>query len=317
MLQYNLELRLNRLRRQGDLLFPTTKLDYGVHDNKGQYPPIPKDQEVKMGKGGKCENGLPIVYRVLCAAHHVPSIPVAIYHPRKSALARFSLQRERILRTAFFAVLKTGVRIAVLVALVNAVIHGGGRAVERHYAGEGTDCLNITACGHGLDPSLEFEVVTTTSALGRAQTICTNEGTAEAVLLKKDLAKLSKSVKERKTVLLQELSRKEALSSADEHWLAQEGKLIDEERIVETLDNASGYEREIARINNRRQFPCSEAKVPEKERKKPVIVDKKVKKFSTGKKQNASLKICVEALDVFHGLGQKHQGKTAGIMKDR
>jgi hypothetical protein len=41
------------------------------------------------------------------------------------------------------------------------------------------------------------------------------------------------------------------LSESDEEWLDGEGNLIDEERVLELLENASNYERGLERLNSK------------------------------------------------------------------
>ncbi|KAG6894045.1 hypothetical protein C0992_007700, partial [Termitomyces sp. T32_za158] len=43
---------------------------------------------------------------------------------------------------------------------------------------------------------------------------------------------------------------KEDISASDEEWLDKEGNLIDEERVVELLDEASDYERGLEQLDS-------------------------------------------------------------------
>ncbi|KAF8905996.1 hypothetical protein CPB84DRAFT_1770763 [Gymnopilus junonius] len=69
-------------------------------------------------------------------------------------------------------------------------------------------------------------------------------------VLKRGLAKFSKSIKDRKDALTTKLQRKETISSADEHWLDQEANTIDEQCIIDKLDEASDYERGLAKLDD-------------------------------------------------------------------
>ena len=68
-------------------------------------------------------------------------------------------------------------------------------------------------------------------------------------ILKKGLAKFSKKNKERRDDLNAKLSRKEAISSADEQWLDNEANISDEQRVLDELEAASDYERGLARLD--------------------------------------------------------------------
>lgn len=68
-------------------------------------------------------------------------------------------------------------------------------------------------------------------------------------ILKKGLSIFSKHTKERKDKLNGKLSRKETISSADEQWLDHEANTIDEQRIIDELEAASDYERELEQLD--------------------------------------------------------------------
>jgi predicted lipase len=61
-------------------------------------------------------------------------------------------------------------------------------------------------------------------------------------ILKKGFAKLTQTITKKRDDLNIKLSRQEDISSADEHWLDNEGNTIDEQRILEKLESASDYE---------------------------------------------------------------------------
>ncbi|KAI9440580.1 hypothetical protein H4582DRAFT_1788482, partial [Lactarius indigo] len=118
------------------------------------------------------------------------------------------------------------------------------------------------------------------------------------------------------------LKRSETLSSADEKWLDNEANIIDEQRVLEQLELASDYEREVARLDNKgkaiveklrewagellvkmvgRKRKQKENKVP---KEKPVPAQA-APVFT--KKENATLAQRIEILDWYH----KHkQGQT-------
>jgi len=60
--------------------------------------------------------------------------------------------------------------------------------------------------------------------------------------LKKGLKKLQNQTSARKASLEATLKANQAISQADEEWLDYDGNLVDEERLVHELDNASDYE---------------------------------------------------------------------------
>ena len=62
-------------------------------------------------------------------------------------------------------------------------------------------------------------------------------------ILKRGLAKFSKTIKDRKEDLNAKLQRKESISSADEHWLDHEANTVDEQCVIENLEAASDYEQ--------------------------------------------------------------------------
>jgi hypothetical protein len=64
-------------------------------------------------------------------------------------------------------------------------------------------------------------------------------------VLKKGLSNVTQSLKVRKDELNAKLARKGSISSSDEHWLDHEGNIVDEQRVIETLEAASDYERAI------------------------------------------------------------------------
>ena len=69
-------------------------------------------------------------------------------------------------------------------------------------------------------------------------------------ILKKGFAKLTQTITKKRDDLNIKLSRQEDISSADEHWLDNEGNTIDEQRILEKLESASDYETEVAQLDD-------------------------------------------------------------------
>ena len=68
-------------------------------------------------------------------------------------------------------------------------------------------------------------------------------------ILKKGLQVLKKSISVKETKLETQLAKKKSISSSDEHWLDTEANLVDEDRIMESLENASDYERGFNRLD--------------------------------------------------------------------
>ena len=67
--------------------------------------------------------------------------------------------------------------------------------------------------------------------------------------LKKGLAEFSKKIKARKDKLTDKLAKNEKISDEDEHWLDHEANMVDEQRVLDTLEAASDYEREVGRLD--------------------------------------------------------------------
>lgn len=70
-------------------------------------------------------------------------------------------------------------------------------------------------------------------------------------VLKKGLKKLQKQVEGRTKKLRDLLKDGKKISDADEHWLDNAANLIDEERLVDRLDQASDYERGLLRLDTK------------------------------------------------------------------
>jgi predicted RNase H-like nuclease (RuvC/YqgF family) len=68
-------------------------------------------------------------------------------------------------------------------------------------------------------------------------------------VLKKGLSKITQNFKGRKDELKAKLARKESISSSDERWLDHEGNTVDEQRVIDTLEAASDYERGLERLD--------------------------------------------------------------------
>ncbi|KIK78413.1 hypothetical protein PAXRUDRAFT_164099 [Paxillus rubicundulus Ve08.2h10] len=62
-------------------------------------------------------------------------------------------------------------------------------------------------------------------------------------MLKEGLTKLHNQIRDHKTKLEIELKAGWLISEADQDWLDGDGNLVDDERVVEALDNASDYEQ--------------------------------------------------------------------------
>jgi len=69
-------------------------------------------------------------------------------------------------------------------------------------------------------------------------------------ILKKGLNKFTETVKTRKNELSAKLARAETISSSDEQWLDNEANTVNDQKVLDTLQSASDYERGLE---------CSEA----------------------------------------------------------
>ena len=67
--------------------------------------------------------------------------------------------------------------------------------------------------------------------------------------LKKGLAKFSKKIKARKDNLLTKLENNEQISSSDEHWLDHEVNTVDEQCVLDILEAASDYKKEVGKFD--------------------------------------------------------------------
>ena len=67
--------------------------------------------------------------------------------------------------------------------------------------------------------------------------------------LKKGLAEFSKKIKARKDKLTDQLAKNEKISDDDEHWLDHEANTVDEQRVLDILEAASDYEKEVGRLD--------------------------------------------------------------------
>ena len=68
-------------------------------------------------------------------------------------------------------------------------------------------------------------------------------------VLKKGLSKITQGFKVRRDELNAKLARKESISSSDEYWLDHEANTVDEQRVIDTLEAASDYERGVKRLD--------------------------------------------------------------------
>jgi hypothetical protein len=70
-------------------------------------------------------------------------------------------------------------------------------------------------------------------------------------ILKKGLEKFEKTIINRKQKLEACLAEQRPISSVDEQWLDNEANTVDEMRIIDTLENASDYERGVGRLDDK------------------------------------------------------------------
>ena len=70
-------------------------------------------------------------------------------------------------------------------------------------------------------------------------------------ILKKGLEKLESTVKDRKQKLEAHLAERRSISSLDERWLDDEANTVDEKHVIDILEEASDYERGVARLDDK------------------------------------------------------------------
>ncbi|KAG6860644.1 hypothetical protein C0995_009065 [Termitomyces sp. Mi166 len=72
-------------------------------------------------------------------------------------------------------------------------------------------------------------------------------------VLKKSLKTLQNEVKAKKIQLEAQLAVQKPISSEDKAWLDQDGNLVDLVAVVENLETASDYERELIKLDKQQQ----------------------------------------------------------------
>ena len=70
------------------------------------------------------------------------------------------------------------------------------------------------------------------------------------LVLQKGLKVLESRVKTRKKALQTRLAERKSISPQDKRWLDHDTNLVDEQRVLEALENASDYERAFARLDD-------------------------------------------------------------------
>ena len=68
-------------------------------------------------------------------------------------------------------------------------------------------------------------------------------------VLKKGLKLLQRRFKDRQEAIQARLAEKKSISSHDKKWLDGEANLTDEQQVLDTLEEASDYERGFDRLN--------------------------------------------------------------------
>jgi hypothetical protein len=71
--------------------------------------------------------------------------------------------------------------------------------------------------------------------------------------LRKGLRALKEQVKKRKEDLTERLQKKESISEADEARLDNEANHVDEDAVIDSLENASDYERGLAHLDSKQK----------------------------------------------------------------
>jgi hypothetical protein len=72
-------------------------------------------------------------------------------------------------------------------------------------------------------------------------------------ILKKGLCALKEQVKKRKDSLTECLKKKESISETDGAWLDNEANHVDEDTLIDSLENASDYERGLVRLDSKQK----------------------------------------------------------------
>lgn len=79
-------------------------------------------------------------------------------------------------------------------------------------------------------------------------------------VLRRGLENLRKHIRSRKKTLQSRLSQKQTISAEDSDWLDNHANLIDEERLLEELENASDYERGLSHLSLAKQVAWKKLK---------------------------------------------------------
>ncbi|KAI6017368.1 hypothetical protein BKA83DRAFT_4465217 [Pisolithus microcarpus] len=142
-------------------------------------------------------------------------------------------------------------------------------------------------------------------------------------ILKRGLTKLRDQIQSRKAKLIAELKAGQPISEVDEVWLDDDGNLVDEEQVVETLDNASDYDWGVERLNSQDKGIVQKLQrlgggdAPSRKHKHKdleiFVVRNPSAKFH--KKENATLAQQIEILDWYHANGKNQKQMAAHFNK--
>ena len=72
-------------------------------------------------------------------------------------------------------------------------------------------------------------------------------------VLQKGLKTLTDRIKIKKEALQAQVAECQSISSQDEQWLDHDANLVDEQRVLEILEDASDYERGFARLDEQQK----------------------------------------------------------------
>ena len=72
-------------------------------------------------------------------------------------------------------------------------------------------------------------------------------------VLRKGLKILEKQVNSRRMDLQTHLAERKSISSQDKEWLDNDANLVNEQCVLDTLDEASDYERGLGRLDNKQK----------------------------------------------------------------
>ena len=99
--------------------------------------------------------------------------------------------------------------------------------------------------------------------------------------LKKAFSKLKKSFEKCRKDFLDRLAKNEQLSDDDENWLDNNGNLVNEQRVIDTLDTASDFKRGLERLSDEEKAALQRLRLAagldlSKKRKRKCIIQRQL-----------------------------------------